>query len=270
MGFKELVASGSYVPNRITVNVPPGSSTGGIVQGPTADFGSTYVLLGMFAQRNCRVRLYSTSESVALDSARAPFDFTIDPAVGLNLEVFLSGSERTITFDPPVIATTFADRTTWFNVSSSIGNPNVQFTAYQIQPRSTSLPELTIGISASIASGSSVSGSLDTVSKSFLIRAASGSEISRLRLYSTDVTLISSTEKERPFGTQPPSSSKLITDLMFDSASFLYKINPVLEGYTWAGDDYKLGTNTIGYILQNRTAATAAVTASVLILSLED
>lgn len=270
MGFKELVASGSYFPSRITVNVPPGSSTGGEIQGATADFGSTYVLLGMSAERNCRVRLYSTSQSVALDYPRAPLDFTIDPNVGLNLEVYLSGSERTLTFDPPVIATTFANRTTWFVVSSSIGNPNVQFTAYQIQPRSTSLPELTIGISASIASGSSVSGSMTTVPKSFLIRAASGSALSRLRLYSIDYTSISSTEKERPFGTQPPSSSKLIADLMFDSASFLYKINPVLEGYTWTGNDYKLGTNTIGYILQNRTAATTAVTASALILSLED
>jgi len=270
MGFKELVASGQFAPSRITVNIPSGESTGGEITGATVELGSTYVLLGMSAQRNCRVRLYSTSESVALDAPRAPFDFTIDPNVGLNLEVLLSGSERSITFDPPVIGTTFANRTTWFRVSSSIGNPNVQFTAYQIQPRGVSIPEQYLTISASIGSGSMVSGSMNSSPKSFLIRAASSSVESRLRLYSSPIDVISSTEKARPFGTQPPSSSKLIADLMFDSASFVYKINPVLEGYTWSGTEYKLGTGTVGYILENRTATTAAVTASALILSLED
>lgn len=267
MGFKELVESG--VPaSRVTVPVPR-SSVGGIVQGATSTLGSTYVLLGASAGKACRVRLYSTSQSIALDNARAEGTFDINPDVGLNLEVvFTEDGPKSITFNPPVIGTSFDGTNTWYNISSSLGAPNLQFTAYPIDRGDIVREQLLI--TRSVSTGVAVSGSIFSPN-SFLILSGSVNYVSRLRLYSTDLASVSTTEKNRSFGVTPPTGSKLIADLMFDSGGFAYKINPVLEAYTWNGTQYSTGTNTVYYILQNLSGTSPApMTASLQIISLED
>jgi hypothetical protein len=268
MGFRELVENG-YKPARITVSIPR-TSVGGIVQGATSRLGSTYVLLGAFATKPCRVRLYSTTQSVALDNARPSGSFDINPDVGLNLEVlFEDEGPRYIPFNPPVIGTAFDGTNTWYNISSSAGSPNVQITAYPIEVEGT-IPRQALHITRSVSTGVAVSGSIVTPN-SFLILSASSNSESRLRLYSTTLDNVSTTEKTRTFGTQPPTGSKLIADLMFDSASFAYKINPILEAYTWDGIQYSTGTNVVYYIMENLSVTSpAAITSSVQIISLED
>jgi hypothetical protein len=266
MGFKELIGSGQFTTNRVTVPIPDNGS--GTTQNAVSGLGSTYVLLGISAANECRVRLYSTSQSVALDAPRAPLDFVIDPEVGLNLEAYMSGSSLSFTFDPPILATSFDGSNTWFNISSSVGSPpNVQILAHPLEFQNIVRAELPI--SRSVTTGTAVSGSV-TTPKSFLILSGSATAVSRLRLYSTDLINVPSGERTRDFGVQPPSGSKLIADLMFDSASFSYKINPVLEAYTWDGVEYTSGTGTVHYILENRAGGTLPVTASLHILSLED
>ena len=269
MGFKELIESGQYKTSRITVAIPPGQSFGGPITGVTSELGSTYILLGISATKECRVRLYSTSESIALDSARAPLDFTIDPDVGLNLEAYLTSSQLQLTFDPPVIGTAFDGSNTWLSVSSSAGSANVQVVAYPIDDQTISRE--TLIVTSSVSTGIAVSGSVVSP-KSFMILGATSDFLARLRLYSTTLDDVPTEEKIRVFGVQPPTGSKLIADLVFDSASFFYKINPVLEGYTWAGgQNYSTGTNVVHYILENLSGTSPApVTASLEIISLED
>jgi hypothetical protein len=97
---------------------------------------------------------------------------------------------------------------------------------------------------------------------------------SRLRLYSTDMSDVPLAEQIRSFGTQPNSGSKLIADMMFDSASFSYPLVPVLEAYTWDDPNYIPGVNRTSYILENKstvsTVYSGSLNTSLTIYSLED
>lgn len=97
---------------------------------------------------------------------------------------------------------------------------------------------------------------------------------SRLRLYSTDMGDVPAAEISRSFGTQPNSGSKLIADMMFDSASFNYPLVPVLEAYTWEDQNYIPGVNRTGYILENlsdvTTVYSGSLNSSLTIYTLED
>jgi hypothetical protein len=97
---------------------------------------------------------------------------------------------------------------------------------------------------------------------------------SRLRLYSTDISDVPLAEQTRLFGTAPNSGSKLIADMMFDSASFNYPLVPVLEAYTWEDPNYIPGVNRTSYILENlsdvTTVYSGSLNSSLTIYTLED
>lgn len=74
----------------------------------------------------------------------------------------------------------------------------------------------------------------------------------RMKLYSTPMSEVPSTEQTRSFTSIPPDdSSKLIGDFSFDSSSRSYKLTPVVEGYTWSGSRYIQGTGRTSYQIQN-------------------
>lgn len=96
----------------------------------------------------------------------------------------------------------------------------------------------------------------------------------RIRLYSTDIEDVPLAEKIRPFGNVPNSGSKLIADMMFDSASYQYPLVPVLEAYTWDDPNYSPGVNRTSYILENlsnvTTVYSGSLNADLTIYNLED
>ena len=96
----------------------------------------------------------------------------------------------------------------------------------------------------------------------------------RIRLYSTDIEDVPLAEKIRPFGNVPNSGSKLIADMMFDSASYQYPLVPVLEAYTWDDPNYSPGVNRTSYILENlsnvATVYSGSLNADLTIYNLED
>ena len=94
--------------------------------------------------------------------------------------------------------------------------------------------------------------------------------MSRLRLYSRPVGEVPLVEATRSFDTQSQNNSLLIADLMFDSESFHYPLVPTVEGYTWTNENYAVGNNQVGYILENRSGAPANISASLYIYSTED
>ena len=264
MGIFELGQSGSnFKRNQITLL----SSN---VSGSTAAFDSSYILLGITAQSPCRVRLYSDEDSVSIDNGRISSSFALNPAVGLILDTELDSSQLSFTFDPPIIGTTFSSGLTWYNISSSVSQPIV-ITSYPIE-FSTTTGRTQIAVSGSniITGSTGVEGNIYSP-KSFIILSGSASTIdSRLRLYSRDIGTVPNNEKIRSFGTEPATGSSLIVDMIFDSASFAYKLVPIIEAYNL--DTYENGNNYVGYILQNvsTTNATANITASLHIYSIED
>lgn len=99
---------------------------------------------------------------------------------------------------------------------------------------------------------------------------------SRLRLYSTDMSNVPASEISRSFLTETNSGSKLIADMMFDSASFDYPLVPILEAYAWdaTSGSYIPGANRVGYVLENlsdvTTVYSGSLNTSIKIYSLED
>lgn len=272
MGLREQLIAGTRF-DRHLISLPEfdlGRLSGSIA---SSVLGGTYVILNVSANKPCRLRLYSDSASVSIDANRPSSSFNLDKQVGLNLEAVLtSPGANYITLNPPVIGTTFAGGTTWFNASSSLGPTQIQFEVYNIAANGDSAlyrSELRISQSAIPTTGNGVSGSIMT-KKSFLILSGSATAVSRLRLYSTAVTNVPLTECSRAFGTQPEEGSKLIADFMFDEGNFSYKLVPLVEAYTWNENDYATGTGEIGYILANRTADPATITASLYIYSTEE
>jgi hypothetical protein len=237
--------------------------------------GGAFILLDASAPANtvCRVRLYANESSMTTDATRPLGDFNLDPSVALIADIFLTGSTPRVVMNPPIIGNTFSGGELWYHLSGSAGIPiDVTLESYPIKPiRDSTDGDISIVISGSSIpnTGNGVSGTI-TTSKSFLILSGSATSESRLRLYSRPHTEIPTVEVTRAFNTEPQPGSLLIADLMFDSASFQYPLVPVLEGYTWTASEYDAGSGQVGYILQNRSAGTTDITASIYAYSLEN
>jgi hypothetical protein len=256
MGLIEQIQSGAaFTRNTVTLPIGSGSSTA---------FGNSYILLDVTSTGQSRVRLYSDSASVAIDSPRSTASFDYSASVGLNLDTYLDGASK-LTFDPPIIATTFSASTTFYNVSGS----GVIITYYPIESQYATRQQLTF-YATSLVTGSYAYGNV-TSPKSFIILSAScNTSQSRLRLYSRDINLVPPSELARSFGTALSDGSYLIADMVFDSASYAYKVSPVLQAYNLT--TYTEGSNFVGYRIDNisTTSSIANVTASLYIYSVED
>jgi hypothetical protein len=257
MGLLEQIQSGALFTRQSQVL----SSTD--VSGSVSSFGNSYILLGMSATNPCRVRLYSDSASVNIDDSRPATSADFSASVGLTLDATLTSDQLTLTFDPPILGTTFKDTETWYNISASSAT-NVTLNYYPIEQLTGSREEIVIRQFAT--ANNFIHEGTFTAPKSFLLLSASADTLSRLRLYSVD-SGISTAEKLRNTGSLPSDNSKLIIDMLFDSASYPYKLAPIIEGFNI--NSYPVGTNTYSYIMQNRTGTNAPITASLYIYPLE-
>lgn len=262
MGIKEQIQAGARF-NVGTVTL--GNSAG--PTGRTDAFGQSYMLLNVTVNNPCRIRLYSDSASVAIDNARPTSSMEVSASVGLVLDTQITQSSYTLYFDPPIVGTTFQDEYTWFNISGS--DVTATFTRYPIEAKAYSTREALNISAASIAGSTRVLGDI-TSPKSFLILSAScnHSDI-RLRLYSRTSSSISAGEQSRAFSTLPSDGSYIITDMVFDSASYSYILSPTLQAFNLTS--YTAGSNLVGYILENLSGTTkTSVSASLYIYSIED
>lgn len=274
MGLIETLERGIVLGTKTTpsglITLPAGQSQ----HSASVDvFGGTFVLLGMSAQRDCRVRLYTDKQSMDIDAPRAEGDFAIDDAVGLVSDVVITTATMSLNFNPPLLGSSHELGNAWYKITGSIGSDNlITFTYFPL----TDAGDATTDRSALIVSGASlpttgngISGSIATP-KSFLILTGSANVETRLRLYSAPIDEVPLDEQARAFGALPSSSAKLIADMMFDSASYAYKLSPILEAYTWQNNLYSVGTNVASYIMKNESGGVSDVTASLHIFAVED
>lgn len=244
-----------------------------VASGSTQAVGGAFILLNasVFGNTPCRLRLYSDQTSRDIDADRPTGSFNLTQSVALIADIVFTNN-NTINFDPPIIGNTYDGGNVWYNLSGGSTALTASITSYQIAISNDSF-EGRMGISVSASAipttGYGVSGSIVTP-KSFIILSGSATSESRLRLYSRPIGEVPLTEMTRSFDTQSQDGSLLIADLMFDSGSFQYPLVPVLEAYTWNAGNYSVGNNQIGYILQNRSAGTTNITASLYVYSTED
>jgi len=255
MGLLGQIQSGAlFTRQTTTLSAGSGSSTA---------FGLSYILLDVTSTSATRVRLYSDSASVAIDSSRTTASFDYSASVGLSLDVSLDSASKII-FDPPIIATTFSGSQTWYNISSG----SATFTYYPIESGYATRQELTF-YATSLPTGSRITGNLTSPKAFLLLSASCSTSQSRLRLFSRDITTIPATETARAFGTAPASDASLIVDMVFDSSSYSYKISPVLQAYNLT--NYVQSDNFVGYAIDNvSTSPLSNVTASLYIYTIED
>lgn len=240
---------------------------------PVTSMGGAFILLNARLRGNppCRLRLYSDATSRDTDADRPWNSFNISSSVALVADIVLNDT-NTLTFDPPIIGNTFSGGDLYYHLSASSGAVTASITSYPLKTINDSLDgntSLLISGSNIPTTGYGVSGSVPT-SKSFIILSGSSTHLSRLRLYSRPVDEVPLAEVTRSFDTQSQDGALLIADLMFDSASFQYPLVPLLEAYTWTKEDYAVGNNQVGYILENRSGVTATITTSLYIYSTED
>jgi hypothetical protein len=271
MGLLDQVIAGTQFSRQSTTITSTISNS--VVSGSLQDLGGSYILLNVISNKPSWIRLYSDSGSMEIDKLRTKGNYQISSSVALVADIILDTTQSlSLHFDPPIIGTTFKDGYTWYIVSSSIGTSTTTFTSYPLAITGDSLTDkhtLVITGSSISSTGYGVSGSI-TTNKSFIILSGSACSESRLRLYSGDISEVPFTETTRSFGTAPVTASKLIVDIMFDSASYQYKFIPLVEAYTWQSNAYTTGTGTVGYILQNRSAnPTTSISSSLYILSTE-
>ncbi len=269
MGLIERILAGNtFTRKTVPLTLDAGNSR---KSGSVDTLGGSFIILSATSQRPCRIRLYSDQSSMLIDNSRPSTNFNISESVGLISDVVLESTDNSFSFDPPIIGTTFSGGDTWYNISGSLSGDNITLTVFPfaIEGDSTTDRRTLVMSGSAIPAGGQVSGSI-TSPKSFLILSGSATSESRLRLYSTPITEVPSYEVSRAFTTAPTSGSHLIADMMFDSASFQYKLVPVLEAYTWQNDVYKIGTGILGYILKNEKATPETITASIYIHSTED
>jgi hypothetical protein len=234
--------------------------------------GGGFILLGArFIGGNAPavLRLYSDEASMITDQSRLPGNYNLNDSVALITEINFENLSP-INFDPPVIGNTFNSGRVWYNLSAS-SQASIELQSYPIREIGDSTngnQTLTI-TQSSVPTTGVISGSIITP-KSFLILTGSATRQSRLRLYSRPYTEIPAEETTRPFTSQSNSGSLLIADLVFDSASFNYPLVPILEGYTWLSNQYEVGSNQVGYYLENISGVVGNITISLSVYSTED
>jgi hypothetical protein len=153
-------------------------------------------------------------------------------------------------------------------------------------PYDTSNRRFIPAITASLAVGGVVSGSVTstTIPTTYLLVSASlsnSSHLVRLRLYSYSGSLYDTTEKTRPFSTEPSASARLIADMQIsgsENVNFTPKIIGVnLQNMGTSLNDIKKsdvlikGERELYYILENinTTGGTVPISASLYVYALE-
>lgn len=256
---------------RVQTNIVKGASSPPIKSSSLQSMGGAFILLS--AKLNTappvRLRLYTDETSMIVDGPRPTANFNVSQSVGLIADISLD-STNILDFNPPIIGHTTDGGLVWYNLSGS-ATQDVSLVSYTLNPEADSDDNkqvLTVSCS-SVPTTGNLNGDVITA-KSFIILTGSATQPSRLRLYSRPIADIPAGEISRTFDTQVGTGASLIADLVFDSASFVYPLVPVVEGYTWEQNDYVTGTGQVGYILENLSGGVTDITASLQIYVTEN
>lgn len=285
MGLKEQINAGSTNIKRETVQL----SVSGDRPQYTGSFtlGRTFALLSAQSSKPCRVRLYgdidsrnNTDELIRPFVSQSTISSSISLIADINLDTNniynLTPSPFGLNLDNPV------SRSIYYTVDTSSLSPfgggtnTVTFTRFLLEdPDIVNLPGIisrdTYTISeTSVASNTSVTGSLTTPRTYLLYSFSSSINPVRLRLYTREEYRDNVTEESRLYTTEPNSGSGLIADIYCTETASL-PIAPVLLGRN--DDDLNVvqDANQLTYYrLENLTPSTYNFTISLGMFSLED
>lgn len=294
MGLAEQLRAGGNLERQTTTFTTNAVGSGSV------DLNSSYVILSINTNQPCRIRLYenSASRDDSTETSRNFGDTNISGSIALvgDFSMSLAG---TYTTDPVLYAVTEANSLTYYRIEPASSQeitistftledknvPPTVGTPYTVDNRRT-LPDIT----GSLASGSLITGTLDTtnIPITYLLVSASvtgpsaspNTGVARLRLYHNTSSFSDVGEVSRSFDTEPSESSYLVSDMIISGGSYTYFVPKIVGANlsTITNDLTQMVNNQtlidanaeIYYILQNMESTATDLTASVHVFSLED
>lgn len=295
MGLFEQIKAGAVLRRE---NISFVANVGG---SGSVSLGSVYSIMSIQSTLPCRLRLYdteasrddSTESSRTFGNTNVPNNITLIGDFSMSLEgnypidPMLYGvsddlSTRLVYYkvDPAGITPTITIKRFLLDDRDIV--PNV-LTSYDIDNRRT-LPVISAQLSPSgLSSGSLINSEIPTTYLLISASLTASGQIARLRLYNNSSSINNTSEKTRPFATEPAQSIGLITDLVLTSSAGITYFNPKIVGsnlqnmgtnlqITKTSNEFISGENELYYILENVNSSGGAVWigAQLNVYSLED
>lgn len=282
MGLKEQLNAGANLLKReplqffITGSQP--------VYTGSLDLGRTFVLTSIQSTTPCRIRLYGNqySRNEINELARPYISQSIPQDIALIADINFDAL-GIFNFYPPLFGANLENAVTetiYYTIDSSsiapiVGTNTIQFNRFVMEDKSVvGLPGVstreTVLITGSVAPGNMFSGSITTPKTYLLLQATPSTSPIRVRLYSDSSYRDDTTEKNRPFSTEPISSSGLITDMYMDTTATA-SLTPILLGRNANDTLYNSAyASSITYYTITNESVASDVSASLYLFSLED
>jgi len=284
MGLKEQILVGSTALKREVITIP---ITGAAVQYTgSVGLGRVFTLTSIQATKRCRVRFYGDtgSRNDGTERARPFISQSIPSTIGLIADINIA-TENLFNLTPPLFGVNLDNPITssiYYTIDSASGfnlnaGDRVTITRFLMEDAAVSnLPGVvthttTIISASALASGSHRTGSISTP-KTYLLYAVEPTATPiRLRLYTSQSYGNTVTEISRSFGTEPPSGSGLIADILMEDGAKT-PMTPILVG---RNDNDLASTGVVPpdaetYYTITNGSATGTISSSIYLFSLED
>jgi hypothetical protein len=285
MGLKQQILAGATALKRENISIPILSSN--VQYTGSIDMGRVFAITSVQSSKRCRIRFYtdSGSRNDGTELARPFISQSIPSSIGLITDINLT-DEALFILTPPMFGVNLDNpikSSIYYTIDSSSGfnlNTGDSVTVTRFLMEDTAVSNLvgvntheTLIISASaLASGSHRTGSISSP-RTYLLYAVEPTVAPiRLRLYTSQSYRDNVTEISRSFGTEPASSSGLISDFYMEDASKT-PMTPILIGRNdddLISPDLLTPSDTTYYTITNGSGAVSTISASVYLFSLED
>lgn len=284
MGLKQQILAGATALKRENISIPILSSN--VQYTGSIDMGRVFAITAVQSSKRCRIRFYtdSGSRNDGTELARPFISQSIPSSIGLITDINLT-DESLFILTPPMFGVNLDNpikSSIYYTIDSSSGfnlSAGDSITVARFLMEDTTVSNLagvntheTLIISASaLASGSHRTGSISSP-RTYLLYAVEPTVAPiRLRLYTSQSFRDNVTEISRSFGTEPASSSGLISDFYMEDVAKT-PMTPILIGRNdedLISPELLTPSDTTYYTITNGSG-TATISASVYLFSLED
>lgn len=273
MGLFEQIKDGAVLKRENVSFIASAGGTG------TVPLGSVYALLSIQTTVPCRFRLYDkqSSRDDATEQSRVFGDTNIPDSIALVTDISMS-TAGTYTIDPILygVSDDLTNRLSYYRINPTGITPTITLTRFLLDDRNI-VPNIQNSydvdnrrnlpaISAVLAYNQLDSGSISNsqIPTTYILVSASltnSGQIARLRLYNQSSSINNTSEKTRPFATEPSASVGLIVDAILNSGVTTHFVPKIIGSnienigtnlqLAKANSDLISGEKKLYYILEN-------------------
>jgi hypothetical protein len=278
MGLKEQLNAGATSLKREPLSII--STVTQPVYSGSLNLGRTFTITSVQSAIPCRIRLYGDAYSRDEPSEKTrPFiSQSIPQDISLITDINLDTTE-VFHLHPPVFGANLDNSVSemiYYTVNTDVISANtITFNRFIMEDSLVAnLPNIITrkktAITGSVSPGGMFSGSISTPKTYLLLQLVPNVSPVRVRLYAGETYRDNITEKNRPFTTEPSSSSGLIADMYIDTTATA-SLTPIILGRNINDILFNsaLASSVTYYTVTNLSGA-SDVSASLHMFSLED